>query len=284
MLMFCGTNKQKWFRIPYMARKKLIVANWKMNMTLQQASVLLHRLHERIHIQKDIEIVLGASYLHLQPLSIQIDRRKFKLASQNGHFEDSGAFTGEVSFSMLTGLVHYSLVGHSERRIKFGETLDDVQKKVAATFRNGIMPILCIGERKDERLAGETKQVVHDQLVTALTNITAEEVASMVIAYEPVWAISNGTNFHGHEIATPKDASDMSKFIRSQISDLYGQVAADSVRIMYGASVSSANARSFFDADGIDGVLVGGASLNYHEFSGIVQAAYRSLHGLEAHR
>ncbi len=259
-------------------RQKLVVANWKMNLNISQASLLLHRLHERIQIHRDIEIVLAMSHMHLQPLSLQLDRRKFKQAAQNAYFDDHGPFTGEVSFSMLKDLVHYSLVGHSERRIKFGESLDDVRKKTAAAFRNNVTPILCIGEQKDERLAGETKQVVHDQLTSALADLTAEEVAEMVIAYEPVWAISNGTNYHGHEIATPEDASQMAEYIRMQIRSLYGNYAADSVRVLYGASVNSSNARAFFDAPGTDGVLVGGASLNYHEFSAIVGAAYRSIH------
>lgn len=261
-----------------MKRKKLIVANWKMNMNMQQSSLLLHRLQERIQIHRDIEIVLAMSHLHLQPLSLQIDRRKFRQSAQNAHYDDNGPFTGEVSFSMLRDLVHYSLVGHSERRLNFGETLDDVRKKVAAGFRNGVTPILCIGEVKEERLAGETKRVIHDQLTSAISDITAEQVADMVIAYEPVWAISNGTDFHGHEIATPDDARKIAAYIRLQIKSLYGEYAANAVRIMYGASVSSSNARAFSDVDGIDGVLVGGASLNYHEFSGIVHAAYRSLH------
>lgn len=263
-----------------MKRKKLIVANWKMNMNIQQASLLLHRLHERIQIHRDIEIVLATSHLHLQPLSLQIDRRKFRLSAQNAHYDDHGPFTGEVSFNMLRDLTHYSLVGHSERRIKFGETLDDVRKKVAAGFRNSVTPILCIGEQKQERLAGETKRVIHDQLSSALSDITAEEIAEMVIAYEPVWAISNGTDYHGHEIATPDDAAKIAAYIRSQIRSVYGEYAAHAVRILYGASVNSANARAFLDAEGVDGVLVGGASLNYHEFSGIVQAAYRSLRSI----
>jgi triosephosphate isomerase len=252
-----------------------------MNMNIHQASLLLHRLQERIQIHRDIEVVLAMSHLHLQPLSLQIDRRKFRQAAQNAHFDDNGPFTGEVSFSMLHDLVHYSLVGHSERRIKFNESLDDVRKKVAAAFRNDVTPILCIGESKDEHLRLETKQVIHDQLISALHDITASEVGRMVIAYEPVWAISNGTDYHGHDIATPDDAKEIARYIRVQIESLYGKVASERVRILYGASVNSENARAFLDAEGIDGVLVGGASLNYHEFSGIVHAAYRSLYGGE---
>jgi triosephosphate isomerase len=263
-----------------MKRRKLVVANWKMNLTTQQASLLLHRIHERIHIHRDIETVLCPSHLHIQPLSVQIDKRKFKLGAQNGHYQDHGPYTGEISFTMLRGIADYVLVGHSERRTLFNESLDDVRKKVAATFRNDITPILCIGERKDERLAGETKQVVHDQLTSAIADITAEQVAEMVIAYEPIWAISSGDDYKDHEIATPDDAKQIASYIRKQIESIYGVYASHAVRILYGASVNRENARSFLDAEGVDGVLVGGASLNYQEFAAIVQAAYRSIHNL----
>jgi len=265
-----------------MKRNKLIVANWKMNMNISQASILLHRLHERIKIHRDIEIVLAMSHLHLQPLSLQIDRRKFRQAAQNAHYDDHGPFTGEVSFSMLRDLVHYSLVGHSERRLKFGETPEDVRKKTVAAFRNSVSPIVCIGETKDERLNKDTKHVVHAQLMSALHDLTAEQVGDMVIAYEPIWAISNGTDYHAHEIATPEDAANIAAYIRKQIASLHGEYASHAVRVLYGASVSSSNARAFLDAEGIDGVLVGGASLNYQEFAGIVTAAYRSLHDQSA--
>ncbi len=257
-----------------MNRNKLIVGNWKMNLTTQQASLLVHRLHERIRIHKDIEIVLAPSSLHLQPLSVQIDRRKFRLAAQNAYFKDDGAFTGEISMPMLAGLVHYVLVGHSERRLLFSESLDMVREKTAAAFRNDIVPIVCVGETQPERLAGEMKQVLHDQVTTALSDLTADEIEKMVIAYEPVWAIGSGT------AATADQASEAAGYIRSQVQQLYGQKASDGLRILYGGSSNSENARAFFDAPDIDGLLPGKASLNYHEFAGIVQAAYRSLHNL----
>ena len=215
--------------------------------------------------------------LALQPLSLQIDRRKFRLAAQNAYFKDEGAFTGEVSFTMLRDLVHYVIVGHSERRIFFNENLEVVRDKVAAAIRNDIVPILCIGETKQERLAGETNRVIHDQLTTALMNLTTREVEKLVIAYEPVWAIST---FQG-EIAKPKDIQRVFELIRSDIKDLYGTKAANAARVLYGGSVNAETAGAYLAIDGCDGCLVGGASLNYEQFTGIVDCAYQTLHESE---
>lgn len=256
-------------------KRTLIVGNWKMHLNASQASLLLHRLHERIKIHRNIEVVLAPSTLVLQPLSMQIDRRKFRLAAQNAYHKDEGAYTGEVSFTMLQDLVHYVIVGHSERRHIFGESLDEIRDKVSACVRNGMTPILCVGETKDEKTAGETKQVLHDQLVSALSNLTAEEIEDMVIAYEPVWAISSGTNYAHHETAKPDEVQSAAEFIRQNISDLYGKKAAEHVRVLYGGSSNAENARAYLQVPGIDGLLPGGASLNYHEFSGIVDNAYR---------
>lgn len=252
-------------------RKKLVIANWKMNMNVSQASLLLHRLHERIKIHRDIEVVLAPSLLVLQPLSLQIDRRKFRLAAQNAYHKDQGAYTGEVSFTMLQDLVHYVIVGHSERRIHFNESLETISEKVTAAVRNGITPVLCVGETHDERHNSETKQVLHDQIVTALKNLTAEEVAEVVIAYEPVWAIST----FGGELAKPSDVEKQFEYMRMQIKELYGSKAANTVRLLYGGSVDDQLAAGYLEMKGCDGVLVGSASLNYHKFSGIIEAAFR---------
>lgn len=257
-----------------MTRKTLIVGNWKMNLNVSQASLLVHRLHERIKIHRDLEVVLIPSMLDLQPISLQIDRRKFKLAAQNAYFKDEGAYTGEVSFTMLHDLVHYVLVGHSERRHIFDESLQDVQAKVAAAFRNDITPILCVGETQAERLANETQKVLHDQVVSALANVTTAEVEKLVIAYEPVWAIGTGN------VATPTQASEAAHIIRNNISELYGHEAADKVRILYGGSVTPDVASGFLRAKGIDGLLVGGASLNYVQFSEIVDIAFSAEHNV----
>jgi triosephosphate isomerase (TIM) len=261
-----------------MSKRILIIGNWKMHLNASQASLLLHRLHERIKIHRNVEVVLAPSMLVLQPLSMQIDRRKFRLAAQNAYHVDDGAYTGEVSFTMLQDLVHYAIIGHSERRHVFGESFELIRDKVAAAVRNDITPVLCVGETQDEKLSGETKQVIHDQLVSALSNLTADEVASMVIAYEPVWAISNGGNYANHEVATPDQVESAVKQIRHNIEELYGKVPAQTTRILYGGSSNAENARSYLSIPGVNGLLPGGASLNYYEFSKMVNIAYQLIH------
>jgi triosephosphate isomerase (TIM) len=250
-------------------RKILIVGNWKMHLNASQASILLHRLQERIKIHRDMEVVLAPSMLTLQPLSVQLDRRKFRLAAQNAYFKDEGAYTGEVSFTMLRELVHYVIIGHSERRRVFNEDLDMIRDKVAASIRNDITPILCIGETKQERKEGETKQVLHDQLMTALSNLTASEVGNSVIAYEPAWAIGTG------DVAKPDQVEASTTYVRGYVKDVFGPKAANNLRILYGGSVVPDVIQGFLDIPGVDGFLVGGASLNYDSFSNIITAAYR---------
>ncbi|CAN5167576.1 triose-phosphate isomerase [soil metagenome] len=251
-------------------KKTLIVANWKMHLNVQQSSLLVNRLHQHIAAHRDVEVVLAPSMLTLQPVSLEIDRRKFRLAAQDAYPVDEGAFTGEVSFAMLNELVHYSIIGHSARRVYFNETLEQIRDKVQAAVRNQITPILCIGETKQERVAGETKQVLHDQLTTALSNLTGSEVESMVIAYEPIWAIST---FEG-EVAKPSDMQTALHYIRQQIASLYGQATADGVRLLYGGSVNAHDATAYLALDDCDGELIGAASLNYKEFSAIVDRAH----------
>jgi triosephosphate isomerase (TIM) len=255
-------------------RKIMIAGNWKMHLNTHEASLLLHRLHERIPVHRDIEVVIAPSTLNLQPLSLELDRRKFRLAAQNAFYKDEGAYTGEVSFSMLRDLVHYVIVGHSERRIYFNETLEVVRDKVQAAIRNKITPILCIGETDPERKAGETKQVIHDQVTTALSNLTSSDIENLIIAYEPVWAIST----FGGTLAKPDDVAAVLKLIRYEITELYGPKAAAAVRILYGGSVDEHIAGGYLALEDCDGALVGGASLNYHKFSAIVDTAYRLHH------
>lgn len=250
-------------------KKTLIVGNWKMHLTVHQASVLAHRLNERIKIHRDLEVALAPSVLSLQPLSLEIDRRKFRLCAQDAYYEDEGAFTGEVSFAMLSDLVHYAIVGHSARRIYFNENLDTVRYKVKAAVRNGIVPIICVGETREERRQGETKQVLHDQVTTALMDLTSKDIESIVIAYEPVWAIST---FDGI-IAKPDDIRQAIDYIRFQVSELYGKKAAERIRVLYGGSVDVHDIRSYLEVPGVDGALVGAASLNYQQFSDIVDIA-----------
>lgn len=257
-----------------MTRKILLVANWKMHLDVGQASLLVHRLQERTRMHRNIEVVLAPSLLALQPLSLQIDRRKFRLAAQNAFYKDEGAFTGEVSFTMLRGLVHYVIVGHSERRLYFHEDLGIVRDKVQAAIRNGIMPILCVGETAQERKENETKQVLHDQVTTALQNLTSRDVADVVIAYEPIWAIST----FGGELAKPHDVEDAIAYIRKQVAELYGATVAERMQVLYGGSVDEHIVRGYLEVDGCNGALVGGASLNPYQFAGIIDAAYRLQH------
>lgn len=249
-------------------RKKLIVGNWKMNLNTHEASLYLHKLAGEIKVHRDVEVVLAPTLLALQSLSLQIDRRQFKLAVQNLYWRDSGAFTGEVSATQLRGVVDYAIIGHSERRHIFGETNKEVRHKVQAAVRNDIRPILCIGETASERAEGETGAVLHDQLLGGLANLTAEELAHVAIAYEPVWAIGTGNN------ANPLDIKKAARSIRRQITHLYGEKAAHEIRILYGGSVTGSNAADYLATEGIDGLLIGGASLDAHTFCSIVKKAH----------
>lgn len=261
-----------------MAKEYFIAGNWKMNLTIHEASLLVHGLDQKIRAYRDVQVVLAPHHLALQPISLQIDARKFRLAAQDAFYKDAGAYTGEVSFSMLRHIVHYTIVGHSERRIYFNESLETVRDKVAAAIRNGIDPILCVGETQHERRNNETKQVLHDQVVTALANVTSDDVSKVVIAYEPVWAIST----FGGELAKPSVVQQELAYIRKQVAELYGEKAGKEIRILYGGSVDETTARSFLELPDCNGALVGGASLHAHKFAAIVETAHalaREQHG-----
>lgn len=250
-----------------MSNKKLIVGNWKMNLTVHESSLYLHKLGQKLTRHRDVEVVVAPGMLAIQSLSLQVERKLFKLAAQNLYWKDEGAFTGEVSAHQLRGLVSYAIIGHSERRHVFGEHDKDVRNKVQAAVRHGIIPILCVGETAHERAAKETSGILHDQIVGGLANLTAEEVSSMVIAYEPVWAIGTGDN------ALPADVERAAHIIRRQIEHLFGREIAYSVRVLYGGSVSSQNAEGYLKTVGIDGLLIGGASLKAEEFKTIIDTA-----------
>ncbi len=249
-------------------RKSLIVGNWKMHHNVHNASLLLHKLEKEVKSHTTVETVLCPTVLGLQSLSLQINHRKFKLGAQNCYWRDEGAYTGEVSASQLRGLVDYVLVGHSERRYVFGELDKDIRHKVQAVVRNNMKPILCVGETASQRVDNETAHVIHDQVVSGLANLTSEEVDHLVVAYEPVWAIGTGKN------ATAHDVELAAQMIHDQIKALYGAQSADNVRILYGGSVSDENADQYLGIDRIDGLLVGGASLNAHAFAKIVDLAH----------
>lgn len=252
----------------------LVIANWKMNLTVHEASLYVHKLDHSIKNHRNVEVVLAPTLLCLQTLNLQIDHNKFKLAAQNLYWRDDGPFTGEVSAHQLRGLVRYAIIGHSDRRHKFFEHDKDIRAKVQAAVRNHITPVLCVGETTAERAAKETDAVLHDQIVGGLANLTAEEVEQVVIAYEPVWALSKGKDYNEHKAPTPEIVAKVCRSIRRQIEHLYGKESATSVRILYGGSVNSTNAASFMTIPELNGFLVGGASLNNQDFSNIIKAAH----------
>ena len=250
--------------------KTLIIGNWKMHLDTHQASLYLHKLSQKIKPHRDVEVVLCPTFLSLQSLSLQIDRHQFKLGAQNAYWRDEGAYTGEVSATMMRGVVDYILVGHSERRHIFNETDKEIRAKVQAVLRNEITPVLCVGETATERNAGETKQVLQDQVAGGLANVTSEELNEVVLAYEPVWAIGTGEN------AKPSDVKQAFDIIRSEVTELYGQEAAKNLKILYGGSVNKDNAVDYLKEEVVDGLLIGGASLQAETFSGIVELAHKT--------
>lgn len=251
--------------------KKYIIGNWKMNLNIHKSSLYAHSLESKIKYHRDVEVVLAPTFLVLQTLRLQLNHKTFKLAAQNLYWRDEGAFTGEVSASQLHSLVDYAIIGHSERRHIFGETDKDIRAKVQAAIRNKIKPILCIGETAIERSDGETKAVLHDQLMGGLANLTSDEIEHVVIAYEPVWAIGTGNN------ASTQDVLVAVRSIRDQIKQLYGNKVAEMVPVVYGGSVNVHSAGDYLQPSEIDGLLIGGASLNEHEFCEIIKKAHNSM-------
>ena len=252
-----------------MARDKtLIIGNWKMNLGVHEASLYLHKLDKVVKIHRNVEVVIAPTMLALQTLSLQVNLRQIKLAAQNFYWRDHGAYTGEVSATQLRGIVQYALVGHSERRHVFNESDKDTRAKVQSAIRNGIRPVLCVGETAGEKTGNETKDVLYDQLIGGLANITSEELEQVVIAYEPVWAIGTGQN------AVPSDVTAAIQAIRSQLKHLYGAKAAQGVQVLYGGSVTADSAASYLALPDVDGLLIGGASLDEHAFGSIIEKAY----------
>ena len=252
--------------------KTYIVGNWKLNFNVGESSIYLHKLQKNLPNYRDIEVIVAPSMIALQPLSLQIDRHKMKLSAQNGFYRDYGAFTGETSFSQLRGIVDYVIIGHSERRHIFGEDDKMVGKKVAAAIRNKLTPILCIGETESERSFGETADVIRDQLLSGLRDVSEEDIEKVLIAYEPVWAIS--TTGHSKP-ATPDEIEEVVKLIKGVLKDLYGKKVADTTPILFGGSVKPSNAVAYLTVPGISGLLAGGSSLILSEFADIIEAAKR---------
>ena len=252
--------------------KSYIVGNWKLNFTVGEASIYLHKLQRKLPNYRDIEVVVAPSLVALQSLSLQVDRHKMKLAAQNAFYRDFGAFTGEVSFAQLRGLVDYCIVGHSARRYIFGEDDKMVQKKVAAAVRNKITPILCIGETESERAFGETADVIRDQLMSGLADVSEEDLDKVIIAYEPVWAISSTK---AAKLATPDEVGEAVRLIQDILKEIYGAKVKDKIPILFGGSTNPSNAGAYLTVPGVSGLLVGGASLILSEFTDIIEVAKR---------
>ena len=255
-------------------RKPLISGNWKMHHTHLEAirvvQKLSYALKDTDYEAADVSVHPAFTALRAIQTLIDADRLSIILGAQHCHWEPKGAFTGEVSPTMLAALqVTYVVAGHSERRELFGETDEVVNLKVNAILANGMTPIMCVGETLDEREAGDTDAKVSGQVKAGLEGLTAEQVGGMVVAYEPIWAIGTGRN------ATPDDAQATIASIRGAVANVAGADAAATVRIQYGGSVKPANAAEILAQPDIDGALVGGASLDPDEFAPIVQAAPR---------
>ena len=253
------------------SRKPLISGNWKMNLNhfeaIQTVQKLSYLLRTDDYAATDVSVHPPFTDIRSVQTVIESDRIPIVLGAQNCHWEENGAFTGEVSPTMLVKLnVTYVIAGHSERRQLFGETDEDVNRKLKAILKTGMTPIMCCGETLEEREAGTTEERVSGQVRAGLAGLKQEQIAGLVIAYEPIWAIGTGRN------ATPDDAQAVCAAIRGVVADIAGDAAA-SVRIQYCGSVKGANAAELLQQKDIDGALVGGASLDPDDFARIVQAA-----------
>ena len=245
-------------------RKKVIAGNWKMNMLPGEAIEFINELTPLVKDTEN-EVILCVPYTDLFYALLTAQNTNIKIGAQNMHFEEKGAYTGEVSGKMLKSInVEYVIIGHSERRQYFNETDETVNKKLKAAFKYGLKPIVCVGETLEEREAGKTTEIITKQTELALEGLEEEQVANTIIAYEPIWAIGTG------KTATSEDANNSIKEIRNKIEEIYGQKVSDRVIIQYGGSVKSTNAKELFSMSDIDGGLVGGASLKADEFSEIV--------------
>ncbi len=250
-------------------RKKIIAANWKMNMTQAEAARFVQTFLLEIGDAADAEIVIIPPFTAIAKVNEALgDAQNIKVGAQNMHWERNGAFTGEISSAMLRDLfVRYVVLGHSERRALFGETDEIVNRKVRAAHEASLRPIVCVGETLDQRDHGNVEKILSIQLRGSLAGLDAKELQETIVAYEPVWAIGTGRN------ATPAQAQEAHAFIRHTLLELSDQTTADRVRIQYGGSVKPENARELMSQPDIDGALVGGASLDPRSFAQIVKAA-----------
>lgn len=247
-------------------RVPIIAGNWKMNKTIPEAVALVNDLKGPLSKIQGVEKVVCPTAVCLPAVKDAIGNAEIGLGAQNVYFEEKGAFTGEIAPGMLQGLCQFVIIGHSERRQYFGETDETVNKKIKVALAHSLTPIVCVGETLELRQDGQTNDWVKNQVVAALADLTADQVKSLVVAYEPIWAIGTGV------AATSQDAQDViGGVVRPTIDELYGQDVAQAVRIQYGGSVKPSNAAELMGMPDVDGGLVGGASLKAEDFIAIVQ-------------
>ena len=245
-------------------RKKIIAGNWKMNKLPNEAIEFIEEITPLVKDTKN-EVILCVPYTDLFYSLLTAQNTNIKIGSQNMHFEEKGAYTGEVSPQMLKSIgVEYVIIGHSERRQYFNETDDTVNKKIKAALEIKLKPIVCVGETLEQRESGKAEEIITNQIEKAVKDIPEKEIQNIIIAYEPIWAIGTG------KTATNEDANNAIKAIRNKICQIYGQNVSESIIIQYGGSVKSTNCKELFTMSDIDGGLVGGASLDPHEFAKIV--------------
>ncbi len=249
-------------------RKKIIAANWKMNLNYSEAMSLTDALVNSVGVTGNYDLILAAPFIYLHDLVNRIQNQpNFSIAAQNCYSEGNGAYTGEVSVSMLSSIgVEYVLIGHSERRTIFSENDALIAKKISITLQNGLIPIFCCGENLSQRKAGQHFDAVESQLQNGLFHLDKTRIRKSIIAYEPVWAIGTGLN------ATANEAQEMHLFIRQKIEKKYNDNLSKEISILYGGSVSEKNAFEIFNCPDVDGGLVGGASLKAEVFLSIIQS------------
>ncbi|MCW6676852.1 triose-phosphate isomerase [Aerococcaceae bacterium NML180378] len=249
-----------------MTRKPIIAGNWKMNKTVEEAIAFVNEVKDKLPSADVVEAVVGAPALLLNGVKYFSGDSVLKTAAQNCYFQDEGAYTGETSPKALAALgVDYVIIGHSERREYFHETDEDINKKAHAIFRNGMVPIICCGESLETYEAGNAVEFVGAQVSAALKDLTEDQVKSLVIAYEPIWAIGTGKS------ATQDDAQKMCKAVRDVVAKDFGSAVAEAVRVQYGGSVNTNNIAEYMACPDVDGALVGGASLQPESFLALLE-------------
>lgn len=252
-------------------RTPLVAGNWKMNKTVAEARDLVSLMRTKLDEIADVGKVLCPPFIAIPALAELLRNTGIGLGAQNLHWEEKGAFTGEVSAGMVKEFCQYVIIGHSERRTYFGETDESVNKKLQAAMNVGLVPIVCVGETLEQYEAGTTSEVVRRQIAGGLAGIQSTSAARIIVAYEPVWAIGTGKASSGENANVVHQ-----QVIRPALNELFGAQTADAIRILYGGSVTAANAFEFFAYPDIDGALVGGASLKPDEFVAITKAARKS--------